>query len=108
MDYHLILITNWYLSMYTNIPMYLAIKSLKKRISISNKTKIPLNEFIRIYNLLYLILPSLILITIYKQIFGLPMRYPLSPIIANVILSDLEINVFASITIFIPVYTLSY
>jgi len=32
------------------------------------------------------------------------MGSPLSPIIANMVWSDLEIDVFASITIFIPVY----
>ena len=41
---------------------------------------------------------------IYEQIFGLPMGSPLSPILADVVIQDLECNIFKTLITHIPFY----
>ena len=40
----------------------------------------------------------------YEQIFGLPMGSPLSPILADLVIQDLERNIFNTLTTHIPFY----
>jgi len=78
-------------SLFTNIPMQLAVNSILKRWDrISNSTKITQEEFV---NGIKLIINSTFFTfdnRVYKQIFGTPMGSPLSPIIADLVMRDLE------------------
>ncbi|XP_018361330.1 PREDICTED: uncharacterized protein LOC108760048, partial [Trachymyrmex cornetzi] len=78
-------------SLFTNVPIDLAIVGIEKRWdSIKEATKIPKTEFI---NAIKFILNSTYFTfngTIYKQTFGTPMGSPLSPIIADIVMEDLE------------------
>ena len=40
----------------------------------------------------------------YEQIFGLPMGLPLSPILADLVIQDLENDIFNTLTTHIPFY----
>jgi len=78
-------------SLFTNIPLDLAIKSVSSRWTyIQHNTKIPKNEFI---STIEFILSSTFFTfnnIIYQQTFGTPMGSPLSPIIADIVMQDLE------------------
>ena len=77
--------------MYTNIPTELVSKSIERRWNLmENKTSIPLHEFIKA---IMIIIHSTFFSfdnKIFKQIFGMPMGSPLSPILANIVLQDFE------------------
>ncbi|XP_071571138.1 uncharacterized protein [Temnothorax nylanderi] len=78
-------------SLFTNVPIELTINSIEKRWdSISKRTHIPKDEFILgirlVLNSTFFIFNN----RIYKQIFGSPMGSPLSPIIADITLQDIE------------------
>jgi hypothetical protein len=78
-------------SLFTNVPKDLAVESVTWRWDlISKKTFILLNEFLKVLNL---ILDSTFFKfnnIVYKQILGLPMGSPLSPILADLVMQDLE------------------
>ncbi|XP_018368554.1 PREDICTED: uncharacterized protein LOC108764709 [Trachymyrmex cornetzi] len=78
-------------SLFTNVPIELATDSVVGRWEfISGKTKIPLDEFLIAFRL---VLNSTYFVfnkVIYKQIFGTPMGSPLSPVVANMVMQDLE------------------
>ena len=40
----------------------------------------------------------------FKQIFGLSMGSPLSPILANLVIHDLEMSILSNINVNIPIY----
>jgi len=92
-------------SLFTNVPVNLAIDSISNRwCHISRGTKIPKNEFI---NALQLILESSYFVfnnVIYKQKFGTPMGSPLSPIIAEMVLQDLETKALKLLNLNVPFY----
>jgi len=77
--------------LFTNVPQDLAMESILNRWTlIEKKTNIPKDEFI---GAIELILSSTYFTfnkKIYRQTFGTPMGSPLSPIIANIVLQDLE------------------
>jgi len=88
-------------SLFTNIPVNLA---MDRWSHISKGTKIPKNEFLKA---LKLILESTYFKfnnIIYKQKFGTPMYSPLSPIIAEIVLQDLEMKALKLLNIEIPFY----
>lgn len=78
-------------SLFTNVPIDLALKSIKTRWKfIRNNTKIPLNEFLKAIEF---VLSSTFFSfdgKIYKQTFGVPMGSPLSLIISDIVMQDLE------------------
>jgi hypothetical protein len=78
-------------SLFTNTPIDLAIIGLNNRWSyIKKETDIPQKEFI---NMIQFILNSSYFKfnnKIYKQTFGTPMGSPLSPIISDIVLQDIE------------------
>jgi len=78
-------------SLFTNIPLDLTIKSIEKRwVHMSNNCMIPREEFLialrLIFDSTYFIFDGVI----YKQKFGTPMGSPLSPIISDLVMRDLE------------------
>jgi len=88
-DYDLISLN--IISLFTNIPTNLALKSVAKRWDqISKGTNIPRLEFV---NAIKKILDSTFFMfnnKVYKQKFGTPVSSPISPIIADIIMDDLE------------------
>jgi len=79
--------------------------SLKKRWKeIESHSTIPLNEFLNgvsiVLNSTYFKFND----TVYKQIFGTPMGSPLSPIIAEIVMRDLEKKALANLSFEIPIY----
>jgi len=92
-------------SLFTNVPVNMAIDSVSNRwCNISKSTKIPKNEFIAA---LQLILESTYFVfnnIVYKQKFGTPMGSPLSPIIAEIVLQDLEVKALGLLKLNIPFY----
>jgi len=76
-------------SLFTNIPMELAIASLNNRWEQINRgTTIPKEEFLMA---LRMVMDSTFFIfnnKIYKQKFGTPMGSPLSPIVADMVIED--------------------
>jgi len=79
------------ISLFTNIPMDSALNSIEKRWNlISQHTLIPLQEF---KDAVKFVLGSTFFTfnkIIYKQIYGTPMGSPLSPVIADLVMQDLE------------------
>jgi len=80
------------ISFFINVPLDLAIDSISKRWThIQHNTKIPKNEFL---SALTFVLSSTYFTfngIIYKQTYGTPMGSSLSPVIADVVMQDLEI-----------------
>jgi len=91
-------------SLFTNIPLDLALNSINKRwTEIETNTTIPMKEFLIRINLVLNSTFFKFNNTIYKQIYGTPMGSPLSPIIAEIILRDIEEKAF-DLSVHIPIY----
>jgi len=92
-------------SLFTNVPIENVYEAISNRWSlIERHTAIPKKEFIIA---LKLILESTFFSfdkIIYKQIFGTPMGSPLSPIIADLVLQDLEMNAIRKLPLHLPLY----
>jgi len=92
-------------SLFTNVPLDLALHSIEKRwINIGHLTKIPMNEFLTAVRF---VLSSTFFTfnnIIYKQTHGTPMGSPLSPIIADIVMQDLEENVLNKDHVHLPFY----
>jgi len=92
-------------SMYSNIPIELALRSVLSRWKeMENNTSIPLLEF---KNAMAIILNSTFFRfnnKYYEQIFGLPMGSPLSPVLADLVIQDLEKNIFQNLNTHIFFY----
>jgi len=93
------------ISLFTNIPIDLAMECLTERWSyISPNCRIPKKEF---HEAVRLILDSTFFIfdnQIYKQNFGTPMGSPLSPVIADIVMQNLENSVLRTADFHIPIY----
>jgi len=92
-------------SLFTNVPLDLALDGVSNRwIHIEKNTSIPKNDFITV---LKFILSSTFFTfnnIIYKQTFGTPMGSPLSPIIADIVMRDLEESILNRFESIIPLY----
>ncbi|XP_017478561.1 PREDICTED: uncharacterized protein LOC108368252 [Rhagoletis zephyria] len=86
-------------SLFTNIPTYLAIKIIMSKFSqIMSRTNIPKNKFLDLLNFClkdnnYFMYDG----KIYTQSFGMPMGNPLSPTIADIIMDDLLDNTISEL-----------
>jgi len=93
------------ISLFINIPLNLALKSISNRWSyICRGTKIPKSEFL---NARKIILDSIFFKfnnKIYKQNFGTPKGSPLSPVIADIVMQDLEKRALEGFINKIPFY----
>jgi len=93
------------ISLFANVPTNIALESISNRWSqIYRGTKIPKSEFL---NAIKIILDSTFFKfnnKIYKQNFGTPMGSPLSPIIADIVMQDLEKKALEGLKKEIPFY----
>ena len=100
-----ILISLDVISLFTNVPIDLAVEGIRKRWSyIEKNTKIPIDEFI---SAIEFILSSTFFSfnnIIYKQTHGMPMGSPLSPIIADIVMQDLKSHAMNILKLDIPLY----
>jgi len=92
-------------SLFTNIPVELILEGISNKWQyIQNETKISKNEFIIavqfILDSTYFTFENVI----YKQIFGTPMGSPLSPILADIEMQDLEEKAISNLNLDFPFY----
>jgi len=79
------------ISLFTNVPLDLAIDSINNRwCNIQRNTKISKNEFLTAIKFVLSSTYFTFNNVIYKQTFGIPMGSPLSPVIADIVMQDLE------------------
>jgi len=79
------------ISLFTNVPLDLAIDSINKRWTyVQHNTKIPKNEFLSAITFVLSSTHFTFNSIIYKQTYGTPMGSPLSPVIADAVMQDLE------------------
>ncbi|XP_072748549.1 uncharacterized protein [Anoplolepis gracilipes] len=93
------------ISLFTNIPINLAVESISKRWQyITNNCNIPESEFLTAINLVlnstYFVFNN----KFYQQTFGTPMGSPLSPIIADIVLQDIEEKALTLLNFTPPIY----
>ncbi|XP_018355891.1 PREDICTED: telomerase reverse transcriptase-like [Trachymyrmex septentrionalis] len=91
--------------MYSNIPNELALRSVLSRWNLIEKnTSILFQEFKRAISIILNSTFFKFNEEFYEQIFGLPMGSPLSPILADLVIQDLEHNIFDILITHIPLY----
>ena len=96
------------ISMYTNIPTDLVIKSIERRWNlIENKTLISIHEFLKAITIIINFTFFKFEKKIFKQIFGMLMGSPLSPILANIVLQDLEQEILTTNNIVVSFFVMS-
>jgi len=92
-------------SLYTNVPLDLAMNSLSERWTyIQGYTLISRNEFLSAVRFVLTSTYFLFNKNIYKQTHGTPMGSPLSPIIADLVMQDLENSCLNSIDCHLTFY----
>ena len=92
-------------SMYFNIPNDLALRSVLGRWNLIEKnTSIPFQEFKRAISIILNSTFFKFNDEFYEQIIGLPMGSPLSPILADLVIQDLENDIFNTLTTHIFFY----
>ncbi|KMQ88038.1 reverse transcriptase [Lasius niger] len=92
-------------SLFTNVPTDLALESVTKRwSSIEEKCTIPRDEFLSavrfVLDSTYFTFDNVC----YQQTFGTPMGSPLSPVIADITLQDLETRAFEILPVNLPFF----
>jgi len=92
-------------SLFTNIPIELAMESVTNRWNyIENNTSLPKSEFLLAVKF---VLDSTFFTfnnIVYRQVFGTPMGSPLSPIIGDIVMQDIEKKALNTITFTPPFY----
>jgi len=92
-------------SLFTNIPLELVMEAINSRWSYIKKvTKITKDEFIAAVQFIFDSTFFSFDNVIYRQIFGTPMRSPLSPMLADIVMQDLELKAMENLNFVIPVY----
>lgn len=92
-------------SLFNNVPSDLVIKSIRKRWKfLQNKISLSCEEFLEGIEFLMNTTFFQFNNNYYKQILGLPMGSPLSPILANFVLEDLEISCLDKLMFEVPIY----
>lgn len=79
------------IALYTNIPKELVLQGIEKRWNeIARNTKLSLTQFL--YAIEFVLISTCFVFNeqYYEQIFGSPMGSPLSPILADMVMNDLE------------------
>lgn len=93
------------ISLFTNIPLDLAYNSIAERWTfLSDHCPVPKDEFLIAVNLVLRSTFFMFNGIIYQQTFGTPMGSPLSPIIADIVLQDLERRALDSLNLSLPFY----
>jgi len=93
------------ISLFTNIPQDLAIESILNRWSLIRKnTNIPMEDFILAIKFVLSSTYFTFNKIIYRQTFGTPMGSPLSPVIADIVLQDLEEKALNNINLNLSFY----
>lgn len=90
-------------SLFTNTPIDIALKYIDNHFQELNST-IPINN---LHNLINFVFNNSVFIfdsRVYKQIFGCPMGSPLSPVIANLALLQLENDIMLNLNFEVPLY----
>ncbi|XP_071580377.1 uncharacterized protein [Temnothorax nylanderi] len=92
-------------SLFTNIPKELVLKAIEKRWQeISPNTKFTLPQFLHTINLVLDSTSFCFNDNFYEQTFGSPMGSPLSPIIADLVMDDLETHCLSSFDFVISIF----
>ncbi|XP_071576008.1 uncharacterized protein [Temnothorax nylanderi] len=85
-------------ALFTNIPKELILKAIEKRWQdISKITKLSLPQFLHAIELVLRSTSFSFNGNTYEQIFGSPMGSPLSPVLADIVMEDLETHCLASL-----------
>ncbi|XP_071578172.1 uncharacterized protein [Temnothorax nylanderi] len=85
-------------ALFTNIPKELVLKAIEKRWQdISKITKLSLPQFLHAIELVLKSTSFSFNGNTYEQIFGSPMGSPLSPVLADIVMEDLETHCLASL-----------
>ncbi|XP_071653548.1 uncharacterized protein [Temnothorax longispinosus] len=92
-------------SLFTNIPKDLVLQAIKNRWNhVSNKTKLSLPQFLSAVDLILSSTSFSFNGQIYEQIFGSPMGSPLSPILADMVMEDLETKCLQMLSFPVPFF----
>lgn len=92
-------------SLFTNIPIELAIDCVSNRWNyITNETDLPKSEFVTAVKLVMRSTYFIFNGKIYLQLHGTPMNSPLSPIIADIVMQDIESRALNTINCRLPFY----
>ncbi|XP_024872108.1 uncharacterized protein LOC112454769 [Temnothorax curvispinosus] len=92
-------------SLFTNIPKDLVLQAIKNRWNhVSNETKLSLPQFLSAVDLILSSTSFSFNGQIYEQIFGSPMGSPLSPILADMVMEDLETKCLQMLSFPVPFF----
>lgn len=99
------ILTSFDVSLFTNVPVDLALKSLNKRLNFKKiNTKLHREEFLAAVKLVLSSTYFKFNNKYYRQTFGTPMGSPLSPILADIVLQNIEENALKYLDFHIPLY----